>query len=609
MKSHSFTQYIKENLYDRLYDLSDAFLMDHHTAILKERKLRKFELSDISVRRVNVQDADGDYICFDVVVVTELDADHENDREDQIEVWLRCFFSMDLDREPATPIHIRTDFCEQVKRAKNGLSDQLIPYICREDYEARAEAFLDKYYPGREEQGHIDPYLLAERMGLRILERKLSLDGSVFGQIIFYDREAEFFREDVHTYKEMVSARTIMIDPAAARSWSIRSIANTIVHECIHYGLHRKCFLFERLLNPELAAISCTSNGEHDKTQANAFQFMEAQANALAPRVLMPRNAVLELVLNSLKGPEEEPEAPLKMEAIIQILADHFQVSRSAAKIRLVELGFHSALGCFYYLDDHYLHPFSYQVSKEDAQKVTYAIGEIDLIRLLASDKCFGTFVASQNLLYIDGHLVYDAPDFVSRETTPLSLTDYALTHMDECAIPFEIEAVRGISKTVRYYSECILFREKDSPYVLELKFNEQYLKQSGKEKEEILQEDLEDGRKLFLRLTNDFAASMKLAKDWSGMTYEEIADKVNLDERQVRRIFHGEGTKTNTLVAILLAMKLPVEVSLKLMELSSCPLRYINQEHCIFHYALTTLRGYDMDTIRKKLDKLGATL
>ncbi len=144
---------------------------------------------------------------------------------------------------------------------------------------------------------------------------------------------------------------------------------------------------------------------------------------------------------------------------------------------------------------------------------------------------------------------------------------------------------------------------------MLELKFNDQYLKQSGKGTEEILQEDLEESQKLFLRLTNDFATSMILAKDWSGMTYEEIADKVNLDERQVRRIFHGEGTKTNTLAAIMLSMKLPAMVSLKLMELSSCPLRYSNQEHCIFHYALTTLRGYDMDTIRKKLDKLGATL
>ncbi len=102
MKSHSFTQYIKENLYDRLYDLSNAFLKDHHAAILREKRLRRFELSDISVLRVNIQDTDRDCICFDVVVVTELDAYHESGREDQIEVWLRVFFSMDLDRESAT---------------------------------------------------------------------------------------------------------------------------------------------------------------------------------------------------------------------------------------------------------------------------------------------------------------------------------------------------------------------------------------------------------------------------------------------------------------------------------------------------------------------------
>ena len=609
MNPHSFTQFVKVHFFDELFDLSGKYLKEKSNVIIKEKRLRRFEMSDISVRHVNVQDAQNDRIRFDVVVAVEIDAYHENGRGDQIEVWLRVFFSMDLDRAPATPVHIRTEFCEQKERTKNGLSDQLIPYISRKDYEARAEEFLNRYYPSWEEKGRIDPYLLAEAMGLQIIERKLSIDGSSFGQIIFFDREEEFFQENGQIYRETIPAGTIVIDPAATHSWSMGSIHNTIVHECIHYGLHRKCFLFEKLLSPELTAISCNSNGENGVGQADAFQIMEVQANALAPRVLMPRNAVIDLVLGSLEGHEEDAEDPRKMEVVIRNLSEHFQVSRNAAKIRLVELGFRSALGCLYYLDGRYLQPFSYQVAKEDAQKFTYAIGEIDLIRLLASNKSFCAFVMGQNLLYIDGHLVYDAPDFVSRETTPLSLTDYALTHMDECAIPFEIEAVRGISKTVRYYSECILFREKDSPYVLELKFNEQYLKQSGKEKEEILQKDLEDGRKLFLRLTNDFAASMKLAKDWSGMTYEEIADKVNLDERQVRRIFHGEGTKTNTLVAILLAMKLPAMVSLKLMELSSCPLRYNNQEHCIFHYALTTLRGYDMDTIRKKLDKLGATL
>ena len=609
MNPHSFTQYVKTQLSDDLYELSDEFLRENYSIIIKEKCLRRFDLSDISIRRVNVQDAQNDRIRFDVVVAVEIDAYHESGREDQIEVWLRVFFSMDLDRAPATPIHIRTDFCEQKERTKNGLSDQLVPYISRKDYEARAEEFLDEYYPDWKKQGSIDPYLLAKRMGLQIIERKLSMDGTVFGQIVFFDREEKFFQENGQKSRETVSAGTIVIDPAATHSWSIGSIHNTIVHECIHFGLHRKCFLLEKLLNPELTAISCNSNGENGVGQADAFQIMEVQANALAPRVLMPREAVIDLVLDSLEGHEEATEDPRQMDAVIRKLSEHFQVSRSAAKIRLVELGFHSALGCFYYLDGRYLQPFSYQMAKEDAQKFTYAIGEIDLIRLLASNKSLREYTVSHKLLYIDGHLVYDTPLFISRNIGTPFLTEYALTHMDECAIPFEIEAVRGVSATVRYYTECILFREKDSPYVLELKFNEQYLKQSGKEKEEVLQEALEDGRKLVLRLTNDFATSMRLAKDWSGMTYEEIADKVNLDKRQVRRIFHGEGTKTNTLVAILLAMKLPVEVSLKLMELSPCPLRFSNQEHCIFYHALITLRGYDMDVIRKKLDKLGATL
>ena len=155
LKPYSFTQFIREHLYDRVFELCTEFLNAHYEDIIKEHQLNGFVFSDHSVKRVNVQDAKGDSIDFDVVIAVEIDAYHKNGREDQIEVWLRVFFSMDLGRAPATPIHIRTDFCEQKERTKNGLSDQLIPYISREDYEARADVFLDEYYPDWKKQGRI----------------------------------------------------------------------------------------------------------------------------------------------------------------------------------------------------------------------------------------------------------------------------------------------------------------------------------------------------------------------------------------------------------------------------------------------------------------------
>jgi len=49
------------------------------------------------------------------------------------------------------------------------------------------------------------------------------------------------------------------------------------------------------------------------------------------------------------------------MEQVITALETSFAVSKQAAKIRLVELGFEEAIGTYTYLDGHYVKPHGFR--------------------------------------------------------------------------------------------------------------------------------------------------------------------------------------------------------------------------------------------------------
>ena len=70
-------------------------------------------------------------------------------------------------------------------------------------------------------------------------------------------------------------------------------------------------------------------------------------------------------------------EYPEMLEPIIDEVAVFYNVSRTAAKIRLIDAGFNEAAGTFNYVDGHYVRPHSW---KKDSIKPnqTFTIPEVD---------------------------------------------------------------------------------------------------------------------------------------------------------------------------------------------------------------------------------------
>ena len=195
---------------------------------------------------------------------------------------------------------------------------------------------------------------------LGYMERK----GSGFGKIIGgYEFQINYDESKVE--KTEISGKTIMVDPANFFLRNLGSVNNTIIHECVHWEKHRKAFELERLYNKDATFIRCqTVGGVKENKVRSATDWMEWQANAIAPRIQMPSIAFKEKTREFIQRCRQEAGNVAivdVLEWVIDSLATFFVVSREAAKIRLYDIGYDEVLGVFNYVDGRYVRPHSFK--------------------------------------------------------------------------------------------------------------------------------------------------------------------------------------------------------------------------------------------------------
>lgn len=122
------------------------------------------------------------------------------------------------------------------------MSDALVLIISKDNLEAVATDFLKRNYPKALLQPMaVDPSELAKSMGLTVKLKRITEDCAIFGQISFQDSTTEIYDEKLcQSVEEEVSAKTILVDPETYFLYNLGKVNNTIVHECVHWDLHRK---------------------------------------------------------------------------------------------------------------------------------------------------------------------------------------------------------------------------------------------------------------------------------------------------------------------------------------------------------------------------------
>lgn len=124
------------------------------------------------------------------------------------------------------------------------LNHRFLPIISKNQTNIIANKFLLKYSSSVSNNGYIDIKKLLFEMGLSLEYKKLSVDSSFFGMISFEDTEIKYFESDIEK-RMQVKIGTIFIDPIATSKYAgIYTNNFAIVHECVHWYLHRKYFVF-----------------------------------------------------------------------------------------------------------------------------------------------------------------------------------------------------------------------------------------------------------------------------------------------------------------------------------------------------------------------------
>lgn len=626
-QSRSFAEYVKDKCYNGLFDAAEQYV-DNNWQILNlytrnVHRIGTVEFVDATIQRVYVQDLPGMCVAFDVGLELELtvkEGDYHYDNYDQCYPWIRVSCEGDLSDGLASWSIKRIEPYDKKAAPPNSLSDALVPYISYDRLEAEAKTFLREYYPEAlkitphgQPPIAIDPTVLADRLMLTILTQRIREDASVFGQIYFVETDAEMFDANKgETVPTHIPARTIVVDPLMYLLRNLGSVNNTIVHECVHWVKHRKVFELEKLFNADASHISCeVVGGATAKVAKSATELMEKQANQLAPRIQMPvepfRAKAKEYIAKFMRESEASHENEV-MEQVITALETDYAVSKQAAKIRLVELGFDTAIGTFTYLDGHYVKPHGFRKGTLKINQ-TFSISAQDAAIERFVNPGLRKLTETGDYLFIDNHYVYNAPLYVQRdEDGRLDLTDYARAHMDECCLVFDMKITSNVKQ--EYHTVCFLNRE-DSNVTFEIKFHNGY--QNAPQQRQVAMRKKQQEEELAIRkqMTDDAEQCMDLLLKWRGMSYKDLGKAIKRNPKTISRTVQGATKPTpETGALICFGLHLPPLISTKLLDVLGCPLNPIrNPDHQWINEALYIKYPEPIEAVREYLAPYGVEI
>ena len=622
-KGNSFTEYVKNTFDNQFWDAAGEYIENDWEPQWEHKRLHKIganEIEDVKVVHVWAIDKPGMQIKFDVLIRIELtiyegDYHYDNSDSEVPMIIAHCEGDLDKNLEDFRITSVEPYSGCYRKKEQNELDDSLVLVMGKDDLDRYAESFLQQYYPeALLKPCKIDPIKLAANLGLTIIKSKITADGSIFGRCFFEDCVTEIYDEETKTFvRKAIKAGTIIVDPNVAFMRTIGSFNNTVVHECVHWAFHKKAFALARLYDENLSNVSCEISGGVPGHTMGAVDWMEWQANALAPRIQMPASMFklqADRLVSQYRRIKEGYDVIDLIEPMINQLADEFGVSKIAAKIRLIDVGYDEAQGAMVYVDEHYVRPYRTGVRNWLRTDQTFTISSQDVtIQILTNAELR---IGAMNGLYqlVENHVVYNSPVFIrSDESGKLMLTHYARNHMEECCLPFDLTLKGKYGE--HYKTECFLNLDPGVPvkYTISYKDTSRVLKPEKIDylKNELLKDEqdfcktlspsfkfgenlekgmhwCEDMQYKYALIVDYWAKRDKIEEMHSRLSYKEIAikmkinkkldvdknelkDRTGFDPDTIGRYFKGTRDSKQSLILLCMVMHLPPKATLSILE------------------------------------------
>lgn len=222
------------------------------------------------------------------------------------------------------------------------ISNTLVPRYSKFDLEAVATEFLTEFYPQALEEPMPVPIrdIARKKLGLKVLERHLTEDLSVYGQMCFTNGVAEIYDPENEEYKEIrVRWGTMIIDSDTLTKRNIGCMNNTIAHETVHWWKHRDYHILQSVIDKRLSKVYKCPTAELDEGKQDVWtdeNWMEWQAVNLAPRILMPIQTFTVMAERFMEEYSAFPVTTIPQKRwVVQRLSDFYLVSQQSAAIRL----------------------------------------------------------------------------------------------------------------------------------------------------------------------------------------------------------------------------------------------------------------------------------
>lgn len=593
----------------RRYDEIKDAVLDYMTEKVKENKAT---LSDIEIQNVvHIEQVDDGAISFSVIVSCDIEHSiSSTGRASFTEKWLdvRCKVLLGVELTDFEIININE--CEQQEDSDNDkYSGELVPIISRDAFENEATKFLEKYYPlALQEPVAVPIRKIAEDMGLSIIEDSLlSSELDIFGLVVFEDGNIKDKNKNIVIRN--AKRGTVLIDLRVYYERTLGTVNFTIAHECFHWYRHQPYHALMKMLgaNDELGKIIQCSIGSNakDSEKWKAVDWMEWQANGVAPHILMPTNTAKIKISELVEKYHIHFDGTdgYQIEEMISELADFYGLSKQAVKMRIREMGYAKIDGAFTYVNGQYVTPFSFDASAlSDNQSFT--ISSADLFKAYCLNKDFRKAIDTGRFVYIEGHVCLDNEKYIVRSDGQIKLTQYALSHIDECCFVFD----KGYSYESKYqgqkYYTQMMYKTPEQPNAQEYSFE---LNAHNK----ILLSQIQGASKSAnaMRLyPGAFSETLVQLMKERKLSNKKLADASLVGERTIQRLRNDEEypTTVQTVLGLCYGLKLSVPEAEMLVGKTDFNIKPTNPQNYAYRCALSACAENSIYEINEMLEAWG---
>lgn len=620
-----FLDYLEDNFHDRFKSAILRYLLNNRDVVESRLRdgcrLQYINLEGLDYQFVRLEDKGGNDIEFDVVIIPEIECNviygkyRDRDIESPSPIWISVTCSATIS---STLDNFKIIDIGEYSRRKieKPLTDDLIPIISKAQYDSVAEEILSKYYPIDINQKRGEPIkldIIAENMGIRIAKYPITKDKSIFGQAYFTDVKTKLYHKERDKLVNVnVPKNTLLYDAEANSLFSLGCQSFTIAHELIHFYLHRKAFSFAQLFNQSLSHIQCHVNGNLlGVAYESRNNWMEIQANGIAPCLLMPKSVVAKRVGELEKYYKEKGISLLEYsEKIVKVIAKEFDVSIYTAKKRLYDLGYKFVEGTFNWVDGHYVRAYicSDGTTEEDE---TYTVSVNDFCDKIFDNSVISILISQGKFAFVENHLCIDKPQYIETNSYGESqLTDYARAHIEECCVKFKCKSLNGSITSNKLDVSCYLCRECISnPFEADIEFakNSELLKKPEMQAKVLLYSDTEADISANIAMLS-FGDSLRYILKKLDVQQNALAIDAEVEEHTISRYCNGKSKRPQKgiIIALCVALHLPVDITRMLLNKAGLSLNKADPEDRILDCIISTGRHSKIKHINALLEEQG---